>query len=472
MARTRVIYQSEAVFVSQDVAYNAAQTGTHATTTPGLYHNSFNIADLNRVQSANYSFNVTRQDVNQFGELAAIDQCIVEAPTVSFDTSYYLSNFTNEYRLGFFVTQSGAGQDTYNQDDSTDTQSAITNLIDSSTNSYQKNYYILQTKEGKDANKADTPTGIPLNVSGNYESIIGIGNGFLTSYSTEGSVGGMPTVSVSVEGQNMNFTSIPDTGDDNITRTFAPTGAGFRTTAVQGNGSLIGVSGVTPAVNPIDGTQYYHPVCLPIPTGNSSGKFMGEISTLRPGDITLTIAKQTGVGPTQNAVFNAATGVIGVDGFTAAERGMQDPNYAGASIEDAHIQSYNISFDLSRTPVQKLGVKYAFARPVDFPVNVSFSVDAILSDLTSGALAEIIDCDDPFDARITLKDPTCEVTPKPIVCNYVLKGLKLDSQSFSSDIGSNKTVTLDFSTQIGGPNQKAKGIFMSGFHNTGNGVLG
>ena len=109
MARTRVIYQSEAVFVSQDVAYNAAQTGTHATTTPGLYHNSFNIATLNRVQSANYSFNVTRQDVNQFGELAAIDQCIVEAPTVSFDTSYYLSNFTNEYRLGFFVTQSGAG---------------------------------------------------------------------------------------------------------------------------------------------------------------------------------------------------------------------------------------------------------------------------------------------------------------------------------------------------------------------------
>ena len=119
MARTRVIYQSEAVFVSQDVAYNASQTGTN-NSAQGLYHNSFNIADLNRVQSANYSFNVTRQDVNQFGELAAIDQCIVEAPTVSFDTSYYLSNFTNEYRLGFLVTQSGAGQGTYSQVESSD----------------------------------------------------------------------------------------------------------------------------------------------------------------------------------------------------------------------------------------------------------------------------------------------------------------------------------------------------------------
>ena len=220
MARTRVIYQSEAVFVSQDVAYNAAQTGTHATTTPGLYHNSFNIATLNRVQSANYSFNVTRQDVNQFGELAAIDQCIVEAPTVSFDTSYYLSSFTNEYRLGFYVTQSGDGVNHAGggaQSDSAATKSAITNLIDSSSNAYQKNYYVLQTKEGKDANKVD-PTGVPLVSSGNYESIIGIGNGFLSSYSSEGAVGGMPTVSISVEGQNMNFTSIPDTGDDNITK--------------------------------------------------------------------------------------------------------------------------------------------------------------------------------------------------------------------------------------------------------------
>tara|TARA_B100000519_G_C14213698_1_gene423883 strand:+ start:23 stop:1429 length:1407 start_codon:yes stop_codon:yes gene_type:complete len=468
MARTRVIYQSEAVYVSQDVPYNSGQTGTHPTTAPGLYHNSFNIADLNRVQSANYSFNVTRQDVNQFGELAAIDQCIVEAPTVSFDTSYYLANFTNEYRLGFFVTRSGAGQTVYGQSDSADTKSAITNLIDSTSNAYQKNYYVLTSKEGKDANK-NSPTGTPLNASGNYESIIGIGNGFLSSYSSEGAVGGMPTVSISVEGQNMNFISVPDTGDQGSAAT-PPVGAGFRTTTANGNGFLIGISGETPAVNPVDGTQYRSRMCLPIPTGNSSGESFGTISTLKPGDITLTLAKQTG-----NNIYGAATGVIGEDGFTAEMRGMEKPDYAGAKIEDAHIQSYNISFDLSRTPIQKLGVKYAFARPVDFPVNVSFSVDAILSDLTSGALSEIINCDAAFDARVSLKDPSCEDfagSTKPIVCNYVLKGLKLDSQSFSSDIGSNKTVTLDFSTQIGGPSQKSKGIFMSGYHNTGNGVLG
>ena len=86
MPRTRVIYQSEAVYCTQDVAYNAEQTAAG------------DIKQLSRVQSANYSFSVGRQDVNQFGNLAAIDQIITESPTVSFDTTNYLANFSNEAR--------------------------------------------------------------------------------------------------------------------------------------------------------------------------------------------------------------------------------------------------------------------------------------------------------------------------------------------------------------------------------------
>ena len=86
--------------------------------------------------------------------------------------------------------------------------------------------------------------------------------------------------------------------------------------------------------------------------------------------------------------------------------------------------------------------------------------------MTSGSLADIINCDQTLDARITMKDPSCELSTKPIVCNYVIKGLKLDSESFTQSIGDNQTVTLDFSTQIGGPSQKSKGIFMSGYYAT------
>ena len=49
-----------------------------------------------------------------------------------------------------------------------------------------------------------------------------------------------------------------------------------------------------------------------------------------------------------------------------------------------------------------------------------------------------------------------------VVSMYKLKNAKLDAQSFSSSIGDNKSVTLDFSAQIGGPGQTTLGFFMSG----------
>ena len=423
MARTRVIYQSEAVYCSQNVAFDAEQRGAGA------------IKQLSRVQSANYSFSVARQDVNQFGNLAAIDQIITESPTVSFDTSYYLANFSNEARLGFSVTASGDGV--------TPTFAAcIENIIDSSTNDYQKDYYMLTTKEGKDANDNTT--------TGDFSygsSIIGIGNAFLSSYSSEGAVGGLPTVSVSVEGQNMNFVNLP----------YAPTGGNVTGAGqvLDGSRNTLRISGENPAVNATDGEKIALPIELPVPKTNVNATVGNEITTLRPGDITLTLAKQTATNNTATTLWKS----------TSAGNNMDSPDYAGTSIDDSHIQSYNISFDLSRSPIQKLGNRFAFARSIDFPVNVSLSVDAVLSDLTTGSLADIINCDHKFDAKISLKEPECAPgAVKNVVCNYILKGLKLDSQSFSSDIGSNKTVTLDFSSQVGGPDQFDHGIFMSGFN--------
>ena len=418
MARTRVIYQSEAVYCSQDVAFDADQTAAGA------------VKQLDRVQSANYSFSVARQDVNQFGNLAAIDQIITESPTVSFDTSYYLANLSNERLMGFHVTPSGIK--TFS--------SCIGTIIDSTTNDYQKDFYILTSKEGKDANENTT--------TGDFShgaSIIGIGNAFLNSYSTEGAVGGLPTVSIGVEGQNMNFVNLPYTQG----KTFI--GGGLAMNAAKDTVTYI--SGENPAVSSTNGDKVNQPIALPVPRNDvgNSGSYGDTVSTLRPGDITLTLAKQTTDSNTSTTVFKS----------TAGANNMSSPDYAGASIDDAHIQSYSLSFDLSRSPIQKLGNKFAFARTVDFPISVSLSVDAVLSELTTGSLADIINCDDKFDARVTLKDPNANTTA---MVNYLLKGLKLDSQSFSSDIGSNKTVTLDFTSQIGGPDQYEHGVFMSGWY--------
>ena len=90
MARNRVIYQTEGLY--------AGGTGNGAATT-----------QIKRVQSANYSFDITRQDINQYGSLARIDSVILDPPTVSLDFSYYLTDGANEAAMGFTVSGQGAG---------------------------------------------------------------------------------------------------------------------------------------------------------------------------------------------------------------------------------------------------------------------------------------------------------------------------------------------------------------------------
>ena len=139
-----------------------------------------------------------------------------------------------------------------------------------------------------------------------------------------------------------------------------------------------GVSGMLPLQSNAAPIKVPIPACALTPDGT------GNISTLRPGDITLSISRKDGSA-------------------------MDLP---GGKITNAHIQSYTIGFDLGRTPIQKLGSRFAFARPVDFPISATLSFDAILADLTTGSIANIIDCDVEYNASILLKhaadcaDPT------------------------------------------------------------------
>jgi hypothetical protein len=95
---------------------------------------------------------------------------------------------------------------------------------------------------------------------------------------------------------------------------------------------------------------------------------------------------------------------------------------------------------------------------VDFPVNATLNVSAIVAETQSANLADLLNSG-VQEASILVKDTTGAQA-----IQYRMKGLKVDSQSFSSSIGSNKTVDITFSTQIGGPNDELNGLFMSGIN--------
>ena len=179
MARNRVIYQSEALFVTSQ--YTGTQTvdivnGTHSganipgDSLDGSELQSGNFHQIHRVQSANYNFAINRTDVNQFGNLARIDTAVIDAPTVGLDFTYLVTNGLNEDKLGISTAAQGKA---------TPTTSAISGLL---SNTSGRNYHILTVKEGSDANNSALQ-------SNSASTVISIGNGFITNYSVSAAVG-------------------------------------------------------------------------------------------------------------------------------------------------------------------------------------------------------------------------------------------------------------------------------------------
>jgi hypothetical protein len=229
------------------------------------------------------------------------------------------------------------------------------------------------------------------------KSAIGIGNAYLTDYTVDLSVGSIPTVSVSLEGSNMNAFSISGTN-----------------------------SGTTAAVNQASGTKLNLPIALSNPSSHTGASI---VNALRPGDVTVSFGSFTGTG---------AGGVT--------------------DLSNLHLQSASLSLPLGRTPIEKLGSKYAYVRSVDFPINASLTINGVQNDTSSGSLVDLVEANPKQDITITINKPGSN-TP---AVRYTMKRAQLDSVGLSSSIGANKTADLTFTTQIGGVNDNTNGIQMSG----------
>ena len=395
MARNRVIYQSEALFVTKQYSGNktidivdATHNANNETIAEGQHH------QIHRVQSANYSFAINRTDVNQFGNLARIDTAVIEAPTVSLDFTYLLTNGNNEDKLGISVDGSNSGIAGGEEGAAVEgikvATSAISGLL---SNTSGRNYHILTTKEVTDAND-NTSAG-----QGESSTIISIGNGFITNYSAEASVGAIPTASISVEGLNIR--------SDNA-----------------------GVNLSTPAIDPDAGTEGGATFQLPDAVSGSVG------NVLRPGDVELTL------------------------GNPALITNLSD----SATANSAHIQSFSIGLPMGRSSLQRLGSSFGFSREVDFPVQVSIGVSAIMADIRDAqSLFTELYANTRNDLIFTLRKPDTGGAKKgdPQVA-FIVKNATLESESFSSSIGDNKSVDLAFTATVGGPEDVTNGLFISG----------
>ena len=439
--RARVIYQSEALYAGTvdataphfTVNGSGYKTQSAAATDAAAASSEVRtgIMQLRRVQSANYSFSVNRQDVNQFGQLARIDSVSIEPPTVTLDFSYYLTNGINEKLLGFNVSG----------DSSALSNELLLGKTASAESPVGKNFFILTTPESSDAVKNKSVE--------SEKSVIALGNGFVSNYSIEASVGGMPTASVTIDGLNLRSY----TGTANLTTPAVDTRYGTPIDdtffslpdAISGKGEpTIGDDDIWGSSD--DYINY---------SGNGEGFGDEGISCLRPGDISMSLGTDGRAGLFEN---------LPDDQRAITTTSAVDDELLQQNSGSAHVQSFSIDVPVSRSNIQRLGNPYGYAKVTDFPVNISISVSAILSDLKAGNVSDLLFEQESHDLVFTMREPT-QSGLGPVAMQYKIKGARLEGESFSSSIGDNKSVDLTFTAQVGGPEDDLNGIFISGSRN-------
>lgn len=395
MATDRVIYQSESLYTSKLKGSGASD----------LINNS-DLKEINRVQDMSYNLEVTRTDINEFGQLAALSREVTEPPTVGLDFSYYLTDGTQEKNLGFNVND--AGKFTVSN-----AVPMTKQLLDGSNDFDELNYYVVTVPEGEDVH-GQSP------VAAADHGVIGIGNGFITSYGISAAVGELATASVSVEASNIMFKNGLNTAFDNPAVDVSSATGGRLSNQVD-------FSSVTSSDGDISVDGH-------------------EIFAIRPGDIFIDFDAK--------GYFNSnEAGKLGVGG--AVLPGVN----ATSSQSSIHVQNLSLDVPVARSPLNRLGSLYPFKRKVDFPVNMTLSVSALMTEFSEGSLDGLL-CGSEQKRDIAIVLNTRCGAKNALV--YVMRNAILDTQSFSASIGDNKTVDLTFSSQVGGANDTENGIFLIG----------
>jgi len=395
MATDRVIYQSESLFVSNINGTSGSAKNIVAS----------DVKEINRVQDMSYNLEVSRTDINEFGQLAALSREVTEPPTVSLDFSYYITDGTQESSLGFNINTTGKNTFPVSNAD------PFTKDLLTGTNE-EKNYYVVTVPEGEDVHHSSQKVGQ------SDHGVIGIGNGFITSYGISAAVGELATASVSVEGSNIVFKNDISSAFDNPAINVEST-----------TGSRI--------ANTVDLTQV---------SSNDGNIQVGgdEVFAIRPGDIYIDFDAKGYLGSGEAGKLGVGGAVLpGVD-ETKAKTGI-------------HVQNVSLEVPVGRSPLNRLGSLYPFSRKVDFPVNMTLSVSALMTEFSDGSLDGLL-CGSEQKRDIAIVLNTRCGAKNALV--YVMKNAILDTQAFSASIGDNKTVDLTFSSQVGGANDSENGIFV------------
>ena len=405
-SRTRIISQSKALYVSPtgilpsgcaDGNAQADQEAKDAAAYSGIMP-----TQLHRVDTFSFDIDLAgaRQDVREFGQLARIGTLTMSELNPSFSVGYYLGNGENEGLLGFDcggLTDAGAPSAQF-----------ISGVMTENSLKREKNLYVLTVGEGDDA----------------FTN---------TAFSSNGTT--IPTVTAATG----KFSST-DRATHDVVSFGNCTFNSYTVNFAVGEIPRVDLEGEAQNIqfNAGGSSGLYNPALDRNAKRADTGQFMlgvpstGDMNVLvlRPEDVTLSFSETT---------FD----------------------FGGTDTSDMHVQSASIEVPMSRGNIQALGAERAVAKPLEFPINVTLSVSAILKNLSQGSIDKILTGtagDKTTNATIKVKDSE----NGEVAHHFVLQKAVLDSQNFSVGLDDNETIDMTFSAQIGGPDTTDQGLFYSG----------
>jgi hypothetical protein len=360
------------------------------------------VRQLHRIQDINYSINLDRETINQFGSLGRVDNVILNSPSVSIDFEYCLADGYNEQVLGFITD--GEHQ-------------AIAKHL-SPDGRFGCNFFIATTAAGHQIVHSN------LESMGDEVKVIGIGNAFLNQYAVNAEIGSTPKARMSFDA--------------------------FTITTYKGvcNNPL-------PAIDPSRDLQAcdlhfsipdtYESFVYEKVNGLNDIVYQEGAGALRPGDIKIALDDGALLSQQTLDLSDYHLGAAHIQGFSInMPIGNTKIHKIGSTFGFARVLNFPANIQIQITAfLNELKDNKNLAKFIQCPTELN------------NLVISMEDCRGVHACERELHPSTTNMA-------YYFKGAIFDVESFESSISANKTVNLTFNVSIGSIDDQKNGMFILG----------
>ena len=424
-------------FTRKSVKYNSA--GLFLTDSPEIVGEEIEqLHFFNRVQSANVSIGVNRQDIKQLGSKEFIDRKIINEFDINLSFDYLLTDGTEEYVLGLGVSSGVFGT----LDDGSEPN--IPCLKNSDSSPISPNIY-KGLKDNKNAflvigaEEFDLTGYLNRDYGFSGADCISVANCYLTNYNISAAVGSFAKASVQMKASNVNYSTLNATTIEELAALLLEIDL-FDTDFVrleEGGKVLLGDDLAGEGQKHLNGHTFGSLDLVQSGSGITGTLFSFDpemytsaASAIPPGGINVYLEDLTMGGP-----------VIGAD-----TTGMY---HSG----EGNVQSIDISVPFERENLMGFSSMNAYGRKMRYPQLGKVSVSLLQDAFTSGNLQDMLCNDNEYNMNVYLNNDCASIfggeDASSTFMQFQLSNMKLDGYSLSNAMGQRGTVSCNFSFEMG-----------------------